>query len=558
MWLGKEVWINFFIREERLLMLFKLELLRVTIVTKYSFGQNLPVCTMNGIQVNQAQDVYYYSYDDDREIDRAYYTVHDDGNIPVPPSSKITIIASAEHFQTAQETVIVPANTTREITIELKANAGVLTLSDTGNASDAKVFLDDEYIGEVRDITRRPILTGDHLITIRKDGYLSTESEYPVFIRKGELVNISVSMIPYAEYVFTSSEPDAQVYVNGLFIGTTPTKPYLLKDDQPNGVYKIEIMKDNFLPVVRKLRPEFHSTEVKTVSVDLIPCSPLTITADEEKMQVTIKNKRNGDTTFVNRANLPTVVMLPVRKEPYYLELHRAGLSRTAYRHSLHFDDPAKNKRHYQAWSRSNFQILGVNYCLNGGTTRTPELSPNGYRFLGNINLLNFRLCPGLSTSVLRGTAFLGNQAEWTFPHGGSEVPVRNAIALPAISALYINGDFRIGGAIFDYMDVDALVSYAWYPNILSETFRFSHVTGHDLFLGLELSSRTPVLNANVRMGMQMFPGLTARLYCGTSSSAFKNSYETFAMDIPTAFVCSVGFTLGGRGSKGNNILRLF
>ena len=523
----------------------------------YSFKQNPPVCTMNGI-IAQANGIYY-SYDDDRDIDRAYYSVHEDGCIPVPPSSNITIIANADHFQTYQETVVVPANTTKEVTIVLKANAGELTIFDMGNSSEAKVFMDGDYIGEAKDITRYPVLEGDHVITFEKEGYLSTEKNYPIYIRRDEQANLAVSMVRYVEYVFTSTPKDAQVYVNGTFIETTPTKPYILRENQPNEVYNIEIKKDNYLPIYRQLSPNYDALEVQTEHANMIPSSPLTITTDEPNLQITIKNKRRGDSTFVNLVDLPAEVMLPVRKNSYYVEMHRIGQKRAAYRNHFRFDDPSKNKKHFQSWSKNNFQLLAANYYLNGPHVSADILKANDYKFMGNVNLMNFRVFSGLSTSAVRGALFMGKNSDWSIMHNEAASKVVNAKVLPALSVLFINGDFRIGGAIFDYMDIDAIASYAWYPDLWRSFLTFSHVSGHDLFVGAEISSRTPVLNINLRMGMQMYPNMKAHLYCkpgnGIGSS---EGYETINMNLPTALVVSVGFSLGSMKSKGNNILRIF
>lgn len=51
---------------------------------------------------------------------------------------------------------------------------------------------------------------------------------------------------------------------------------------------------------------------------------------------------------------------------------------------------------------------------------------------------------------------------------------VENAQFIPAISALFINGDFRVGATFFDYLDVAAMVSYAWYPDVWKKIVGFS------------------------------------------------------------------------------------
>lgn len=534
----------------------------------FTFGQTSPICTINGRTISQL----YYSYNDARDIEQAYYSVHQDGTIPVPAGTMILSV-SAEHFQPVHETITVAANNTAEVSIVLKAKSGELTLTDmSGNASVATVILDGKPIGKVQDITRFPILEGEHSIKLEKAGYLSTENDYSIDIHKGESLTIPVSMVRYAEYIFTSTPGDARVYINGTFIDdTTPTKPYILRETSPGQAYKIEIKKDNYLPISREITPDYASSEIQIEHANLIPSSPFKITSDEDKLRVTVKNKRYGDSTIVDHAPVPAEFALPIRKKSYYVEMDRLvgydsqkheNKYKPAYKGYFRFNDPAKDSRYIQSWSKSNFQILSVNYYINGTSVPIAPAVNNSanYRFLGNANLMNFKLFTGLSTSVVRTAFFMGDKKELTVPISGKDSEVSNPMLLPAFSIILINGDFRIGGAICDYVDVNALVSYAWYPDVFKKFVGFSHFTGHDLFIGGELSSRIPVFNVNIKMGVQMYPNLKAHFYGENTvnTSDVSENYVTKTIEIPAAFVISAGFTLGGKRSKGNNLIRLF
>ena len=191
-----------------------------------------------------------------------------------------------------------------------------------------------------------------------------------------------------------------------------------------------------------------------------------------------------------------------------------------------------------------------------------PELK--SYRNLGNASFAKFRFFPGFSTSVLRGNLFLGSDERYPLyikdKTGDQLHPVEKVQLLPAISAFLINGEFRVGGAIIDYVDVNAVATYAWYPDVWRNFLPFSYVSGHDIFVGLEMSSRFPFFNVNLKTGLQMYKALEANLYAqGLSQSReVKDNFVKQSMDYPYMFVMSVGFSLGGRDSKGNNILRVF
>ena len=118
-----------------------------------------------------------------------------------------------------------------------------------------------------------------------------------------------------------------------------------------------------------------------------------------------------------------------------------------------------------------------------------------------------------------------------------------------------------MGGALFQYCDIDMLATYAWYPDI-SKLLTFSHMSGHDIFLGLELGSRIPVFNVSVRAGVQAFYGQAniARPNA-VNGGEIDERYVQRECVLPVQrlqFVAGVCFTLGGKDSKGQNILRIF
>lgn len=187
---------------------------------------------------------------------------------------------------------------------------------------------------------------------------------------------------------------------------------------------------------------------------------------------------------------------------------------------------------------------------------------------MGNVSLLKFRLFPGLSTSAVRSGFFLGSDTDIPIIYGtgdnASVISDWNFNYLPAASVLFINGEFRMGGYITDYLQVNAVASYAWYPDVLKHFAPFSHIVGHDLFVGAEFSSHIRVINLNFKAGVQMYPGgLTANIYDNSKNTSRNDVIDRFLiLPIeglpPTSFVISVGIALGGTDSKGENTLRLF
>ena len=145
---------------------------------------------------------------------------------------------------------------------------------------------------------------------------------------------------------------------------------------------------------------------------------------------------------------------------------------------------------------------------------------------------------------------------------GGSDatIDIESPLVLPALSCLLINEEFRMGVSATDYADVALLGSYTWYPDVLKSVLEFSHMTGHEFFIGGEISSRISSVNFNVKAGMQMYANAKANIFARpVGSSGVKGKYYVENMNIPNSFVISLGFTLGSsESSKGNNILRLY
>ena len=180
--------------------------------------------------------------------------------------------------------------------------------------------------------------------------------------------------------------------------------------------------------------------------------------------------------------------------------------------------------------------------------SQSEPLRMSGSAFFGQFKMWN-----GLSTSILKAAAF--NVAEKQFPFKDE-----NAVQpewLFGGSCLFLNYDFRMGGGFCQYGDANLLLSYSWYPP-LTILLPMSHFSGHEAFAGIEVSSRIPFVNINMRLGVQYLNG---RSNCyNVPSERYTETKDCFT-EAPynhLALVASVGFSLGGRDAKGRNVLRLW
>ena len=106
------------------------------------------------------------------------------------------------------------------------------------------------------------------------------------------------------------------------------------------------------------------------------------------------------------------------------------------------------------------------------------------------------------------------------------------------------------------------MTSYAWYPP-LTKILPLTHMSGHDAFLGGEISSRIPIFNVNIKAGVQLFYGqaniLAPNGAIKTTMVSDRYYSEPYVVPFHRAeFVVTLGIKLGDHDSKGNNILRVF
>ena len=85
-----------------------------------------------------------------------------------------------------------------------------------------------------------------------------------------------------------------------------------------------------------------------------------------------------------------------------------------------------------------------------------------------------------------------------------------------------------------------------------------SHFSGHEVFGGLEISSRIKVLNVNLRAGLHYLGG--DRNYYQEDNKTITATEDKFtsAPFNQTMFVVTAGFSLGSKKANGRNIARLF
>jgi len=535
----------------------------------FAFGaEHQPRISINGNVVVEPKEEAYY-YEDDRPLMK--YCLYGDGTIPVSAGS-VSIFVSAPGFRSADRDVFAPAGETVPVTIELPAVTGELRLVDEGRAAEATVLLDGTPVGTVEQIAQegKPVLIGDHSIVIEREGFVPNEGMYAVHIEEGKRSSVPVSMYGKNVLDVKTDPAGARILLDGDPIGFSPLEGYELKEipGDPGHRFTLTIERDSFLTVTRSILADFSRPETFSENHRLIPTHRLKISADDSGLRVTVKDNRKDPEAvrYAEKVELPAEVELPYREEPYYVELFRGGSS--AYRGKITFkDETSPKERVIPSWSQHYQQILGCDFTLLGAPTIDLECGDfsKGYHNYGSLSLGKLGFFDGYTSSVIHASMLFQSDSDVPLhvPNEGvgerEDYIINNAGYLPAISFFFINGEFRVGGAVSDYFDVDALFSYAWYPDFWKQLFKFSYVSGFDLFLGAELTTRLPWIDFNLKAGALMQPDMKAQIYVeGLNRSNPEKSFYAYKLHRPVTFVISLGFTFGGHDSKGNSIWRVF
>jgi hypothetical protein len=519
----------------------------------YSFDC-YPTLDVSGNTVNLHPNVIK-SFNVDKDI--SYYEVYDGNLITLHPGQYVLKV-EADGFIAQNKTIYVAKGEHQNHEFTLTPVTGTLSLSDEEYAEGAVAFLDGVRIGTVP-VDGLKVKSGSHVLSFAKDGFMTLKPEYTVTVPENREVCFKVTMQRYSAYTVSSDPAYCKVYLDGIYQGATPVQLILNE-----GEHTVRYEKNGYYPLEKKMKADFSQVE-HTESISLVEAYPLLITADKDSLGITIsQGSGKNRVVYAENVKTPATVEIPLSKKPYQLELTRNNLKR-AWKGNLSFDKPEKNHKNVLIWGVGAPAFAADWYALPPKVMLESSVGKN-YTRLADAQLGIIHMFPGLSTSALKGTMFWETDASQHINYGDpapAEADYKDVKFLPAISGLLINEEFRIGGAILQNLDVNLLLTYTWYPKLqilynLTPTFAFSHISGHDVFGGIEFNSRIPVFNVHVKAGMQAFFGQANIVRPGrVSPDTAENKYLTVPYkSLP--FVVSIGFTLGGNQARGQNILRVF
>lgn len=485
-------------------------------------------------------------YNDFKSIE--FNTLYSDGTIPVLPIPHVIKITAPGYEDYEKILKNVWADKNYEIKAKLNPRVGFLQINDLYDAEGADIYIDDKIQKGVKvPCDSLVVTTGSHVVTFKKSGMISTAESYTIDVQEKKLSIIDLSMVGCDLYTFGGSLPVyATVSIDSVEIGKTP-----LIVSVTRGVHHLEIRKAGHLTLKEDFTAEGRNKTV-LYEADMPETEHFLVKSDEDHLLIHIKQNKK---TIVTGATTPSEVEIPISKKNYHIELTREGKTKTrvVYKGYFKFNDTKRNSRFFPSWSNYIFQFIEGQYAINGSSVMVFD---KRYTMLGDASLFKFQLLKGLSTSVVRGKVFLADNNVDMHHSEGYALANSECKVLPAFSCLLINEEFRLGGAICSYVDVDVLASYTWYPN-MSIFLPLSHVSGHDVFGGLEISSRFPVATLTLKLGYEALLGGQANVYDKRYSGRTKDQFVNTKMNFGQ-FIFGIGLSLSGKKSKGNNILRVF
>ena len=474
-----------------------------------------------------------------------------------------TIEAAAAGYRTVKEKILLKKGENISFNRELELITGDLIFHDIKDADDADVFVDEigVAVGKVGESIRLP--EGMHTVRLVKDGYVCNNGDVTVDIKRNTLTEVKASMTRLVTCRVSTENKMEEVRVDGDVIDfQAPVHIFQLEVDKE---YEVEVSKEGHWPYSIKVKPTQNDTIIDLEGLRLEPLRPVTITTNEPGLYIHLYKKdsiaakkrvplkkdespKGPDYAQMTSPMDEDEITLYIPKADYKMEMRRkTGSNKLAYKGRLRFQG---EKDHFtiQPRPKSNFLAIGADYSFLKNSAGVPPV------YVGSAWFGQFRfLAPGLSTNVVKAT--LIDCMNMAVPEGVDPQTVWNC--MPGASMIFVNYDFRIGGGFCQYGDVNLLLSYSWYPSF-TVMLPMSHFSGHEVFAGLEISSRIKVLNVNLRAGLHYLGG--DRNYYQKDNNTLIATEDKFtsAPFNQTMFVVTAGFSLGSKKANGRNIARLF
>ncbi len=363
------------------------------------------------------------------------------------------------------------------------------------------------------------------------------------------------------------TSPTSNKSIKRLFINSNPIGAEVIIDKKKEGVtpcllslskgyHKIELHKENYLgPKKYIFIGGTVGALVDTLSYVLNKTIPIYIESDIKNLDLLIKN--NEDTVFLSK--IPAQLDLPLGK--YTIALYNS--KRRCFKGSFKHNGQGKVK--IPCYSKGTFELFAIDYFFTKPLLKNHD-NNNLYHLLATGQFGRFTLLPGLSSSIAKASIFQLDKhykdTETTIISPFDTVQLKYPNHIPALSILFLNAEFRIGLPITRLLDIAVLGSYTYYPNI-TKSGAFHHVSGQDIFVGIELASRIGICNVNIKIGSKRLSNIYYNFYTKNTrdiSLHIGRDYSEHYYKVPAKLeqlVVSIGVFFGQGKGYSNNMIRV-
>ena len=171
--------------------------------------------------------------------------VNSDGIVkPLLLSGSYQYVVSAKDYHEERGTIVV-RNDDVDKSIRLRPAFGFLTIPASGNLADAKVYIDDKFIGTTP-ISEYQLVSNTYGVRIVKDKYKTLEGQ--VVISDELTTEYAPTLAANFANVTLNVDNNCAIYVNGEYKGTSSWRGDLL-----SGSYTLEARKENHRTTTMKI-----------------------------------------------------------------------------------------------------------------------------------------------------------------------------------------------------------------------------------------------------------------------------------------------------------------
>lgn len=519
-----------------------------------------------------------HSFDDRADI--RYYSLYKEGVIPLSPGD-YNVTISAEGHRPVTRSVHIDAGKVTRLEVPMEFIMSRIVVKNEKNAEGAEVHIPQLGIsGMIGDTLTVPV--GRYDIEVKKEGYLLDVGILTAEVDREGVEVLEASMIRTVPIYISSVGGGERVKINGEQMNyQKPYHQFSLIDGEK---YDIDVTKTGYWHIVKHVEVTPQDTLFDFRNLEFTKIDTLRIDSDLPNLE--IKLYRYGDPEqldYAEGAKTPeagekTELLVPYGKYKVILEdddeIRKSR--KLVYRGTFDFTEKTKGK-YFNSWMKDGFETM--RFLTVDGTLRPwfNSSSPDYMSMPLKASIGEFAITRGLSTIYLTKGAMIYTEGM----HMPNDLPDGHYTKLlPAIALPLTSWDFRIGGALYNYGDISFLASYTYYidPDGIAQWVSdklikkeenkyegcltdFDYFTGHDIFAGIEISSRFKCFNVYARAGVQYLKGDRYYSYFKWDEGYTDVSGYNTESRLPvnqTTFIIAVGFNIGSTRAKGQNILRVF